>query len=112
MVGTRNLEIPRCAIAHLKSGPSDHPGMTKDGLLRRFRLRSLSYGGQVATRNDVAQVSHTPPRSRGAMRPSFAKTVRPKKTEGAGNAGCPMHPQPRVRNKTKHTSVVTTGSPG
>jgi hypothetical protein len=21
------------------------------------------------------------------------------------------HPQPRVRNKTKHTSVVTTGSP-
>ena len=27
----------------------------------------------------------------------FAKTVRPKK-EGAGNAGCPMHPQPRVRS--------------
>ena len=25
---TRNLEIPRCAIAHLRSGPSDHPGMT------------------------------------------------------------------------------------
>jgi len=23
-----------------------------------------------------------------------------------------MHPQPRVRNETKHTSVVTTGSPG
>ena len=23
-----------------------------------------------------------------------------------------MHPQPRVRNKTKHTSVVTTGSDG
>src|SRR5258706_303858 len=21
----RNLEIPRCAIAHLRSGPSDHP---------------------------------------------------------------------------------------
>ncbi len=26
---TRNLEIPRCAIAHLRSGPSDHPGMTQ-----------------------------------------------------------------------------------
>src|ERR1700719_3333054 len=26
---TRNLQIPRCAIAHLRSGPSDHPGMTK-----------------------------------------------------------------------------------
>src|SRR5882672_4105501 len=25
---TRNLEIPRCAIAHLRSGRSDHPGMT------------------------------------------------------------------------------------
>src|SRR6266403_5426204 len=25
---TRNLEIPRCAIAHLRSGPTDHPGMT------------------------------------------------------------------------------------
>src|SRR5690348_17028241 len=24
----RNLEIPRCAIAHLRSGPSDRPGMT------------------------------------------------------------------------------------
>src|ERR1700682_4202689 len=31
---TRNLEIPRCAIAHLRSGPSDHPGMTNVGLLR------------------------------------------------------------------------------
>src|SRR5947199_7981978 len=26
---TRNLEIPRCAIAHLRSGPSDHSGMTR-----------------------------------------------------------------------------------
>src|SRR6266478_6692018 len=25
---TRTLEIPRCATAHLRSGPSDHPGMT------------------------------------------------------------------------------------
>ena len=30
--------------------------------------------------------------------------------EGAGKAGCPMHPQPRVQGK-KHTSIVTTGSP-
>jgi hypothetical protein len=29
---TRNLEIPRCAIAHLRSGPADHPGMTAMGL--------------------------------------------------------------------------------
>ena len=31
--------------------------------------------------------------------------------EGAGKAGRTMHPQPRVRNETKHTSIVTTGSP-
>jgi hypothetical protein len=35
----------------------------------------------------------------------------PSQTEGAGNAGCPMHPQPRVRNQVKHTSVVTTVTP-
>jgi hypothetical protein len=55
---------------------------------------------------------NTTSRSRGAMGPSLAKTVSPLLTiEGAGNAGCPMHPQPRVRNETKHTSVVTTGTP-
>ena len=26
----------------------------------------------------------------------------PRKTEGAGKAGCPMHPQPRVRSKKAH----------
>src|SRR5258707_13963346 len=89
---------------------SHRPGMTRSGLLRRFRLRSLSYAGQVAPRNDVK--NFMTPRSRGAMGPSFAKTVSPLLTiEGAGNAGCPMHPQSRVRNETKHTSVVTTGSP-
>ena len=35
-----------------------------------------------------------------------------RKSEGAGNAGCPMHPQPRVQVVVKHTSVVTTGTPG
>src|SRR5580698_6038780 len=35
--------------------------------------------------------------SRREPRPSFASSHRPLKTEGAGNAGCPMHPQPRVR---------------
>ena len=35
----------------------------------------------------------------------------PPKSEGAGNAGCPLHPQPRVQGR-KHTSVVATGSAG
>jgi len=31
--------------------------------------------------------------------------------EGAGNAGRSMRPQPRMQNKTKHTSIVTTVTP-
>ncbi len=50
--------------------------------------------------------------SRGAIRPRFCKNRSPKETEGAGNAGRSLHPQPRVRNETKHTSIVTTGSDG
>ena len=42
---------------------------------------------------------HVPPHSRGAMRPSAACIFVPRKTEGAGNAGCPSHPQPRMQNK-------------
>src|SRR6266404_4483018 len=45
------------------------------------------------------------------MRPRCAGTIRPEKTEGAGNAGCPMHPQPRAQSVVKHTSVVTTVTP-
>ena len=66
---------------------------------RRYRCRTAS------------KISDTRPRSRGAVRPSFARNLGPRETEGAGNAGRSPHPQPRVRNETKHTSVVTTGSP-
>jgi hypothetical protein len=41
--------------------------------------------------------------------PGLCRNRSPQETEGAGNAGCPMHPQP-VCNGSKHT-VVTTGSP-
>src|SRR3989442_15390457 len=47
---------------------------------------------------------YAPAFSRRGSRPSFEKTVRPREIEGAGKAGCSLHPQPRVRNKTKHTS--------
>src|ERR1700692_497702 len=52
---------------------------------------------------------HTPPFPRPKAAGLIGKT--PSQTEGAGNAGCPMHPQPRVRKIKKHTSVVTTGTP-
>ena len=44
----------------------------------------------------LAMTTNTNPRSRGAIRPSCAKTLSLLNTEGAGKAGCPMHPQPRV----------------
>src|ERR1700738_4032040 len=49
----------------------------------------------------------TSPRSRGARRPEFCGSFRPLKTEGAGKAGCALHPRSRVQlllGKT-HTSI-------
>src|SRR6267378_5788460 len=46
-------------------------------------------------------------RSRGARRPSFASIFTPRKQEGAGKAGCALHPRSRVQlllAKT-HTSI-------
>src|ERR1700737_4649144 len=42
---TRNLEIPRCAIAHLRSGPSDHPGMTTS--VRRETIQQAVAAGAL-----------------------------------------------------------------
>jgi hypothetical protein len=60
----------------------------------------------------LAMTQDTRPHSRGVTRPSCAGTARLKENkraqatlkrrEGAGNAGCPLHPQPRVQ------SVVST----
>src|SRR5215218_6178025 len=36
-------------------------------------------------------------RSRGALRPRFARNFLALETEGAGNAGCALHPRSRVR---------------
>jgi hypothetical protein len=45
-----------------------------------------------------AVLSGTRPHSRGAIRPSCSRKPL-RKTEGAGKAGCQLHPQPRVRWK-------------
>jgi hypothetical protein len=58
------------------------------------QTRKLDCFVAFAPRNDVA---HTPPPSRRAMRPSDAGIFRPLELEGAGNAGCALHPQSRVR---------------
>src|SRR5207302_1137037 len=48
--------------------------------------------------NDVALIPDTASQSRGAMREFCYQRPALPKTEGAGNAGCPPHPQPRVQN--------------
>src|SRR5450755_3097009 len=45
------------------------------------------------------------------MRPRFARNFLTLQSEGAGNAGRSMRPQPRMQNKNEHTSVVTTVTP-
>jgi len=44
------------------------------------------------------------------IRTSFAWRSLPLNTEGAGNAGRPLRPQPRTQKK-KRTSIVTTVTP-
>ena len=64
-------------------------------MLRRF-----------APRNDVE--THTFAFRDADRARAMHQNIRPKKTEGVGNAGCPMHPQPRV-GKVKTTRVSHHG---
>ena len=67
-------------------------------------LRSVSDLSPQAGRGEASPwFAHTPPHSRGVKRPSCAGIFRPETREGVGNAGCPMHPQSRVQNGSKHT---------
>ena len=42
-------------------------------------------------------------------RPSYWKRTTLEKTEGAGNAGCALHPRPRVQQKAH--ALATKGTP-
>ena len=50
-------------------------------------------------------------RSRGAISPELCKFVAPPRTEGAGNAGCALHPRSRVQKSAieAHTSIQGSG---
>jgi hypothetical protein len=81
---------------------------TRPGI-SRFRVRCFA-----SPRNDgVLFFSDTASQSRGTKRPSCARTSRPR-SEGAGNAGCPLHPQPRARSveSTRVSHHEFTGTPG
>src|SRR3981189_3597210 len=85
----------------------DHPPsrvMTTWSLAHSHSMNCHRFNFQTA-----ALMADTASHSRGALRPSCACAFRP--TEGVGNAGCPLHPQPRAQSVVTHTSVVTTGPP-
>jgi len=60
----------------------------------------------------TSRITHsTPPHSRDAFAPESLKNVSPRIVEGVGNAGCSMHPQPRMQNKKayEHSHHRLTG---
>jgi len=77
------------------------------GILDRPLLRAMT-AGTVSSSRSLEKMPRLPA-ARSA--PGWCSNIGPRNQEGAGKAGCKAHPQPRVRNETKHTSVVTTGSP-
>jgi hypothetical protein len=102
-------------------GALDRLGLAESPLTRR--LRGVYH--RAALRADPLAPSPTSPRKRGEVhklptqlrdlaadtREVLRERRAPENSEGAGNAGRLMRPQPRVRNKIKHTSVVTTVTP-
>jgi hypothetical protein len=87
-------------IGSMDSGPAgkriapnqSHPAL--EHLISLFKQPRRSHGFAIS-RRDAPESLH--PLAR--------------KTEGVGNAGCLLHPQPRVQSR-KHTSVVATGPAG
>jgi hypothetical protein len=89
------------AVAQRAKAEAIHSGHPKGGLLRQAKTdRELRFECQTAD---------TPPHSRGGRRPRFA--FRCPSKEGAGNAGCALHPRSRVQKaeRKSHTSIQGSG---
>ena len=92
------------------------PGLRRDALsvaMRRSEATvSATKAGSLRRKDSIRKtaIPDTRPPSRDALRPSSAPNLPPKKSEGVGNAGCPLHPQPRVQ-KVESTRVSTADTP-
>jgi hypothetical protein len=66
----------------------------------------------VASAEPDHAISHMRNRSAARRARDFSGNFRPLKREGAGNAGCPMHPQPCVRYGvvSMHTGIHSGGT--
>jgi hypothetical protein len=90
----RHCEPTGRANARPMIGSAKQSILSLRGAMDCFRLRQ-GFGGQVAA---LAMTEDTSSRSRGTMRPRFAGNFRDlSKTEGAGNAGCALHPRSHVQ---------------
>jgi hypothetical protein len=92
---------PGTSFRARRSNPS--PVVIPDGAKRRSGISKLlcEIPRRAISGTTSADTDMHPP-SRDIMRPSCDRVVRPSEgagdpqREGAGNAGCPLHPQPRV----------------
>jgi hypothetical protein len=77
--GSRRAALPR----------PHHEGLTSYHVSRPHPEERLA---SRVSKDALQQDADTPPHSRGAICPSHAPIVSPKKNEGVGNAGCPVAP--------------------
>src|ERR1700732_996558 len=94
----RNLEIPRCAIAHLRSGPSDHPGMTEAWIASSLALLAMTMEGKGEGHKQLRRVGKgalapCPPfllkdaGGHAALCPPCVSAMRMERTRGKSNDG-------------------------
>jgi hypothetical protein len=101
-------------------GPSSCPGRGAASFTLRRRAGTCSYQGGSRFCSASFRFAHA------ALRPghdsratAFSPRIAPEvcqkfltlRIEGTGNTGRSMHPQPRMQNKSEHTSIVTTVTP-
>src|SRR3954463_2168689 len=83
-----------------------HSGHCEEHLRRSnpyFLCRTMDCFAALAMTEDTA--TH----SRGAMRPSYARNFPPPNPEGAGNAGCALHPRSHARSTRKRVRMSIQG---
>ena len=111
--------------SRLRQPPSSEGGLRRSGGFaglsvsgrRSFVAKAASPGmtslfaGTPTNFKQPAWPTATASRSRRACARVLPLTFRLLKSEGAGNAGRSLRPQPRVRKIKKHTSIVTTVTP-
>jgi hypothetical protein len=108
-------------IQHVVASRFNPPSLFK---LRRTGRPPPSLRGALATKQSIARQAdrwiaslrsqrrgNIRARSRGMICPSFASSLSLSRREGAGNAGCALHPRSRVQSaQTKaHTSIQGSG---